>query len=219
MSVRVVVVDDHPFYRAGVISMAPLIDPGIEIVGEAADGESALAAVEAFTPDVVLMDLALPGMTGIEATRVIKGQHPGIAVLVLTMLQDDSVIAALDAGANGYLLKDSSVEDVCRGIRSVARGELVVSPGAAPRLLDLLRRPEPLSRAFPELTAREIDVASLIADGAPNAVIARRLYVSPKTVRNYVSTVLAKLGADDRDDGVGLIRRRLADEAARQSPG
>ncbi len=217
MSIRVLVVDDHPFYRAGVSSMAPLVDPGIEIVGEAGDGESALEAAAELAPDVVLMDLALPGMTGIEATRALRAQHPQTAVLVLTMMQDDSVLAALDAGAGGYLLKDASVDDVCRGIRSVARGELVVAPGAAPRLIEVLRRPEPLSRAFPELTTREIEVAELIADDAPNTVIARRLFVAQKTARNYVSTVLAKLGAADREDGGELIRRRLAAEAARRA--
>lgn len=208
-AIRVVVVDDHPFYREGVKSMTPLIDPGIAVVGEAADGASALAAVAEHEPDVVLMDLAMPGMSGIETTRAIRAAHPGTAVLVLTMLQDDSVIAALDAGAAGYLLKDASVEDVCRGIRSVARGELVVAARAAPRLVARVRSGSRLEAAFPMLTARERDILSLIAEGEGNAAIARRLHLTPKTVRNYVSSVLAKLGAPHRDAAAERARAAL----------
>lgn len=208
-AIRVVVVDDHPFYREGVKSMTPLIDPGIAVVGEASDGPSALAAVAEHSPDVVLMDLAMPGMSGIEATRAIRAAHPGTPVLVLTMLQDDSVIAALEAGAGGYLLKDASVEDVCRGIRSVFRGELVVAAQAAPRLVARVRTSTGLEAAFPGLTARERDILSLIADGEGNAAIARRLHLTPKTVRNYVSSVLAKLGAPDRESAAARVRSTL----------
>jgi len=214
--IRVVVVDDHPFYREGVKSMVPLVDPGIEIVGDAADGATGLDLVAALAPDVVLMDLSMPGMGGLEATSVLRSRHPDIAVLVLTMMRDDSVIAALDAGAGGYLLKDASVDDVCRGIRSVHRGELVVGAPAAMRLLGRVRASTGLETAFPELTARERDVLSLVSEGAGNADIARRLHLTPKTVRNYVSTVLSKLGVGDRAAAAALGRE--ARQANRADP-
>ncbi|MET0735239.1 MAG: response regulator transcription factor [Microbacterium sp.] len=204
--VRVVVVDDHPFYREGVKSMAPLVDPDIEIVGEAGDGATGLEVVASLEPDVVLMDLSMPGMSGLEATRALRASHPGIAVLVLTMLQDDSIIAALEAGAGGYLLKDASVEDVCRGIRSVHRGELVVGAQAAPRLLGRVRSSTGLEAAFPHLTPRERDVLALVGAGEGNSAIARRLHLTPKTVRNYVSAVLSKTGAPDRAAAAALAR-------------
>lgn len=204
--IRVVVVDDHPFYREGVKSMAPLVDPGIRIVGEAGDGESALEVIALEQPDVVLMDLSMPGVGGLETTRVVRSRHPDIAVLVLTMMQDDSVIAALDAGAGGYLLKDASVEDVCRGIRSVHGGELVVGGQVATRLLGRVRGSTGLERAFPALTVREREVLALVGEGAGNAEIARRLFLTPKTVRNYVSALVSKLGVDDRSAAASLAR-------------
>jgi len=205
-SIRVVVVDDHPFYREGVKSMAPLVDPGIEIVGEASDGATALEVVARELPDVVLMDLSMPGMGGLEATRLLRSRHPSACVLVLTMMQDDSVVAALEAGAGGYLLKDAPVEDVCRAIRSVHRGELVVGAQAATRLLGRVRASTGLEGAFPDLTARERDVLRLLGEGAANADIARRLFLTPKTVRNYVSALIAKLGVTDRAAASALAR-------------
>lgn len=204
--IRVVVVDDHPFYREGVKSMAPLVDAGIEIVGEAADGETALEVIAHAQPDVVLMDLSMPGMGGLEATRALRTRHPDVAVLVLTMMHDDSVIAALEAGAGGYLLKDASVEDVCRGIRSVHRGELVVGAQVATRLLGRVRASTGLEHAFPSLTARERDVLALVGEEATNAEIARRLFLTPKTVRNYMSALISKLGVEDRAAAAALAR-------------
>ena len=209
MSIRVLLADDHPFYRAGVSAMVPLIDPGIVVVGEAGDGAGALESVASLRPHVVLMDLAMPGIGGIEATRRIRAAHPDVAVLVLTMLDDDSVVAAVEAGAGGYLLKDAAVEDVCRGIRSVARGELVVAPTPAARLLTRVRAGTGLEAAFPQLTARERDILALIAEGADTATISRRLHLTPKTVRNYVSTILAKTGARDRASVAATVREAL----------
>lgn len=203
-TITCVVVDDHPFYREGVKSMAPLVDPSIAVIGEAGDGESALEVIAASPPDVVLMDLALPGMSGIEATRAIRSAHPGVAVLVLTMLQDDSVFAALEAGAGGYLLKDASIESVCRGIRSVARGELVIAPQSSALLRARLQQAPTVG--FPGLTPRENDVLALVGEGHGNAAIARRLHLKPKTARNYVSAVIAKLGVADREAAASLAR-------------
>ncbi|GAA2972541.1 DNA-binding NarL/FixJ family response regulator [Microbacterium terrae] len=204
--IRVVVIDDHPFYREGVKSMVPLIDAGIEVVGEAGDGAEGMAVVARLEPDVVLMDLSMPGMGGLDATRALRASHPDIAILVLTMMKDDSVIAALEAGAGGYLLKDATVEDVCRAIRSVHRGELVVDGPLAARLLGRIRASNAFEASFPQLTARERDILTLLAEGVGNADIARRLFLTPKTVRNYVSTLVAKLGVDDREHAAALGR-------------
>ena len=213
--IRVVVVDDHPFYREGVKSMVPVVDAGIEVVGEAADSDSALEAVMRLEPDVVLMDLSMPGIGGITVTRILRERVPAVAVLVLTMLQDDSVVAAIEAGARGYLLKDASVEDVCRAIRSVHRGELVVAPQSAPRLVARLRGSSNLEAAFPQLTDREREILERLAARESNADMARAMHLTPKTVRNYVSAVVAKIGAVDREGAADAARAAGASTAAR----
>lgn len=195
--IRVLVVDDHPFYRAGVAAMAPLVDLGIEVVGQAGNGAEAVAAAVELSPDVVLMDLAMPGMNGVEATRALVSACPGAAVLVLTMLDDDSVFPALAAGAVGYLLKDTAVEGVCAGIRAAASGEAHFSASIARRVVARLGQaagPAP----FPDLTVRENEVLGLLAAGRDTRAIARELFLTPKSVRNYISNIVSKLHVADR---------------------
>jgi DNA-binding NarL/FixJ family response regulator len=206
--VRVVVVDDHPVFRDGLTgALAATRD--LEVVAACPDGETGVGAAIEWQPDVVVMDLHLPGLSGIEATRRIVAASPHVAVLVLTMVEEqDTVFAAIRAGARGYLLKGASPEDIVRGVRSVARGEAVFGPGIAERVLtyfaDARARPQPA--AFPELTDRENEVLRLIAAGARNADIAARLVISPKTVRNHISNIFAKLQVADRSDAIALAR-------------
>ncbi len=181
----------------------------IEVVAEAADGEEAVGVVTEHVPDVVLMDLRMPGVGGLEATTRIAAALPEVKVLVLTMDEDDhSVFAALRAGARGYLLKESDGLVVHRSIRAVAAGEAVFGAGVAARVVAYFSRPASAGGAlpFPELTDREREVLTLLADGLDNTEIARRLFLSPKTVRNRVSDVLGKLHARSRAEAVALAR-------------
>ena len=207
-TIRVVVVDDHPVYRDGVAD-ALGDEPDIEVVGTAADGETAVAAVDAARPDVVLMDLRMPGGGGIPATARIAATHPDTAVVVLTMSDDDdSVFAALRAGARGYLLKESEGADIARAVRAAARAEAVFGPRIADRVLAFFASSRARSSAvpFPELTDREREVLDLVAHGLSNGTIAQRLFLSEKTVRNRVSDVLTKLHAASRAEAVALAR-------------
>jgi DNA-binding NarL/FixJ family response regulator len=204
----VVVVDDHPVYRDGV-SDALGDEPDIEVVGRAADGEAAVAVVDEQRPDVVLMDLRMPGTGGLPATARISATHPETSVVVLTMSDDDdSVFAALRAGARGYLLKESEGADIARAVRAAARSEAVFGPRIADRVLAFFASSRARSSAvpFPELTDREREVLDLVAHGLPNGAIAQRLFLSEKTVRNRVSDVLTKLHAASRAEAVALAR-------------
>ena len=202
---RVLIADDHLFYREGLRVMLGAV-PEIQLVGEAATGDEAIERALALQPDVVLMDLKMPGASGIEATRRIVRENPRIGVLVLTMFDDDSVFAAMRAGARGYLLKDARLEDVVRAIDAVGRGEAIFSPSVAGRLLAYFASNRPVTMAFPELTEREHEILGLIAHGRTNDQIAEQLVVSIKTVRNHVSTIFSKLQVADRAQAVVRAR-------------
>jgi DNA-binding NarL/FixJ family response regulator len=206
-AIRVLVVDDHVFYREGIKTLLGTRADEVAVVGEAATGEEALALCPVVRPDVVLMDLRMPGMGGIAATRQLIADHPEIAVLVLTMNDDDSVVPALRAGARGYLLKDASVDDLIRAIVSVDSGSAVLGPQAAARMQQhILRPPSRPELPFRDLTEREHELLTELVEGRTNDEIARRLGLSQKTVRNYVSNILAKLHARDRTH-LALIAR------------
>lgn len=210
---RVVLVDDHPMLRRGLRSLLEEVG-GATVVGEAGDGETAIALSLELEPDVVVMDLAMPGVSGIEATRRLADARPDLGVLVLTMSDDDaSVFAALRAGARGYVLKGQAGTEFLDAVRAVARGEAVYGPGVAGRIRGfLLGGPSGAASAgaspFPELTPREREILDLLADGCPNAEIARRLFLSPKTVKNHLTNVFAKLQVADRAQAV--VRARQA---------
>ena len=207
---RVLVVDDHVFYRAGLRTM--LADEGLELT-EARSGQAAVELVAATAPDVVLMDLHMPGMSGVEATRRI-GETAGIPVVILTASADDGdVVAAVRAGARGYLLKDAAIEEIVASLRAAAGGDAWISPHVTTTLLDHVRATGmPQEEAPPvELSERERDVLALIAAGKDNAAIGRELYISAGTVRKNVSSILAKLGVDNRvEAAVYAVRRGLA---------
>ncbi|GGS37456.1 MULTISPECIES: response regulator [Actinokineospora] len=206
---RVLVVDDHPLFRFGLCTVLAG-EPTVDLVGEAATGAEAIAAAGAFGPDVVVMDVHLPDMTGIDATREIVASRPDTGVLMLTMFNDsESVFAAMRAGARGYLLKGSGQEEIVRAVHAVARGEAIFGPDIASRVLGFFTTPPAAPDVpFPELTSREREVLALLADGASNAAIASRLTLSPKTVRNHVSSIFAKLAVADRAQAI--VRARQA---------
>jgi DNA-binding NarL/FixJ family response regulator len=216
-SIRVLIADDHLFYREGVRTMLQSA-PDIEIVGEAANGDDAIGQADRLQPDVILMDLKMPGTDGLEATRRILRASPHIGVLVLTMFEaDETVFAAMRAGARGYLLKDADQDELLRAIQAVSRGEAIFSPAIAQRLVHYFAalRPTAADLAFPELTDREREILHLIAQGHSNAEIAERLLLRTKTVQNHVSNIFSKLRVADRaqaivrarDAGLGLERR------------
>jgi DNA-binding NarL/FixJ family response regulator len=208
MSIRVLVVDDHPLYRDGLVTAIAAM-PEVDVVGDAADGEAAVTAARALTPDVIVMDLHMPGLNGIDATRRIVAERPETAVLVLTMLDgDDSVFAAMRAGARGYLLKGADRAEISRSIEAVASGEVVFSAGIASRVLAYFAAGSEASpmRPFPTLTEREREILDLVARGLTNTAIAQRLVLSGKTVRNHVSNVFTKLQVADRAEAVAQAR-------------
>jgi DNA-binding NarL/FixJ family response regulator len=208
---RVVVADDHPLVREGLRAVLST-DPSVSLVAEAADGEQAVRAAVEHVPDVIVMDLQMPGLSGIEATRAIAERVPQVAVLVVTMHEDDdSLLAAMRAGARGYLLKGAGREDLLRALRAVAAGDAIFGPGIAQRVAARFSAgagAAPLPAAFAELTQREHEVLALIAAGRSNTEIARTLVVAPKTVRNHISNIFAKLGVPDRAQAI--VRAREA---------
>jgi DNA-binding NarL/FixJ family response regulator len=203
---RVVLVDDHPMFRQGLRTL--LEDLGVTVVAEAADGESGVAAVVEHRPDVVFMDLQMPGVSGVEATRRLTDLEPDVKVLVLTMVEDDqAVFAAIQAGALGYLLKGAGQEEISRALASVAAGQAVYGAGIARRLRGFFAGGGDASaKPFPSLSEREREVLALIAEGASNTDIARRLFLSDKTVRNYVSSIFAKIDVAGRSEAIVKAR-------------
>lgn len=206
-AIRVLLADDHPMFRGG-LRTALEVAGGIEIVGEAASGVEAVAAAARLEPDIVVMDLAMPELNGIEATRAIVAARPRTRVLVLTMFEDDeSVFAALRAGAVGYLLKGAGQEEIERALQAVAHGDAIFGASVARRVIEFMtapRAPEP----FAELTDREREVLELVAQGWANERIAGSLVLSTKTVRNHVSNILTKLQVTDRAQAI--VRAREA---------
>lgn len=205
---RVLVVDDHPLFRFGLCSVLNHAE-NTEVVGEEATGTDAVATAAATRPDVVVMDLHLPDINGVEATRRIIGGDPAVRVLVLTMFDDnDSVFAAMRAGARGYLLKGAGPEEIVRAVHAVGRGEAIFGQDIAAKMMSFFAGAPQRPTAFPELTARELEILELIARGENNPSITRILGVSPKTVRNHVSNIFSKLQVVDRAQAI--VRAREA---------
>ncbi|MBB5874414.1 DNA-binding NarL/FixJ family response regulator [Allocatelliglobosispora scoriae] len=205
--IRVVVVDDHPVFRLGMTALVSTFD-GVECAGEAADIDEALRVIEELRPDVVLMDLHFQHRSGIEATRIVTARQPEVGVLVVTTLDDDdSLFAALRAGARGYLLKEAGPAEVERAIRSVAHGGLMFGAAIAAQAAGLLTGAHGGPAApFPQLTDREREVLHLVALGLENAAVAHRLGLSPKTVRNNLSNILVKIQANSRGEAIARAR-------------
>ena len=209
-SLRVLIADDHPIFRDGIRALLASV-PDFEVVGEAATGEAAIVKAATLQPDVVLMDLQMPGICVFESTRQILFASPHIRVLIVTMFEDDySVFSAMRAGARGYIIKGANSTDMLRAIRAVGSGEAIFSPAIAVRLMNFFAAPRPAipAQAFPELSAREREILDLIAQGASNSDIASKLVLSPKTVRNHVSNIFSKLQVADRAQAI--IRGREA---------
>lgn len=209
-SIRILLADDHTLFRKGLSALF-LSVPDTEVVGEAATGEDVVASATDLQPDVVLMDIQMPGINGIEATRRITRDSPHIGVIIVTMFEDDdSVFAAMRAGARGYVLKGADQDEILKVIHAVAAGEAHFGPRIARRLISFFAAPRPAgpAEAFPELTAREREVLDLIARGHNNQEISQKLYLSPKTVRNHISNIFAKLQVADRAQAI--IRAREA---------
>ncbi|MCU1682278.1 MAG: DNA-binding response regulator, NarL/FixJ family, contains and domain [Amycolatopsis sp.] len=208
-NLRVLVVDDHPLFRFGVCTLLDS-EPSITVVGEASSGVNSVGAASELKPDVVVMDLHLPDISGVQATRLIVAERPETGVLMLTMSDDsESVFAAMRAGARGYLLKDAEPDEIIRAVQAVSRREAIFGPDIATRVLGFFNSAQQsLDPVFPELTGREREVLALIAAGRSNPVIAQTLSLSPKTVRNHISSVFSKLRVADRAEAI--IRAREA---------
>lgn len=215
--IRVVLADDHPVVRAGLAALLGSLQ-GIEVVGVASDGREAVREVVLQRPNVAVLDLQMPGQDGFAATREIARVAPEVAVLVLTMFDDDdSVFAAMRAGARGYVVKGAEQEEIGRAIRAVASGEAIFGPGIAQRVLRFFAAPPPAAAdPFPELTAREREILDLLAAAMPNSSIATRLGLSPKTVANHLSSIFTKLQVADRAQAI--LRARDAGLGSRPSP-
>ena len=210
--IRVLLVDDHDVFRHGLAQL--LHDEGLDVVAEASGGEAGVRLAAELTPDVVLMDLSMPGMSGIEATRAIAAAAAAPPVVALTLDDDDaSMLEALLAGAAGYVLKEATLERIVAAVRAAAAGDAVIPPRVAPEVLRRLRAAEPADAADGdgvELSERELEVLRLIVDGRDNAAIARELFISPNTVKSHVASIFGKLGVESRlQASVQALRRGL----------
>lgn len=212
--IRLLIADDHPIVRQGLLAFLQT-QPEVEIVGEAVDGEDAVRAVERLLPDIVLIDIVMPKIDGIEAIRRIRDVSPSTRAIVLTSFaDDDKIVSAVKAGAAGYLLKDARPQELIEAIRAVARGEVLLQPAIAARLIRELSRSSQ-DAAVEVLTARELDVLRLIANGRSNKEIAQDLVLSEKTVKTHVSNILAKLHLADRTQAaLYAVRQRIVDPNA-----
>jgi DNA-binding NarL/FixJ family response regulator len=201
--IRILIADDHPMFRFGLRALLAT-EQGIEVVGEATNGQEAVDLTASLKPDLILMDINLPQLNGIEATRQIVKQNPHIGILIITMFEDDTIFAALQAGARGYILKGAEGEETLRAIHAAANGESIFSPTIAQRLTHFFAQSstQTAHQPFPELTPREHDILKLIAQGLTNTSIAERLSLSPKTVRNQVSIIFNKLQVVDRAEAI-----------------
>lgn len=206
MIIRVLIADDHPVFRFGLKALLST-EKDIEIIGEASNGREAMRLADELKPNVILMDINMPEVNGIEATRQIVRAHPEIAILIVTMLDDDSLFSAMRAGARGYLLKGAEGEETLRAIRASAAGEAIFSPRVAERLIHYFDNPSIQSKEpFPDLTPREREILDLMSQGLTNPAIAERLVLSPKTVRNQVSTIFSKLQVASRGEAIARAR-------------
>lgn len=206
--IRVLIADDHPLFRHGIRSLLNGA-PDFQVVGEAAAGDEVIRLASALQPDVIVMDIQMPNVNGIEATRQIVRESPNIRILIVTLFEDDaSVFTAMRAGARGYVLKDAEKDDLLLALRAVGRGEAIFSPAIASRMIDFFAalRPSTPSNAFPELTEREREILELIAEGKSNTEIAAQLVLTPGTVRNYVSNIFSKLQVADRTQAIMRAR-------------
>ena len=208
-TIRVLIADDHAAFRKGLRGMLSLV-PEVEVVGEAAGGLEAVSQTSALQPDVILMDVQMPDLNGIDATQRVLAMSPHIGVLMLTMFEDDdSVFAAMRVGARGYVLKGADRDEVRRAIKAVSQGEAIFSPAIAQRLMHYfggLAQLASRTLPFPQLSDREREVLTLIAQGLSNSEIAVRLYLSAKTVRNHVSNIFAKLQVASRSEAISRAR-------------
>ena len=210
--IRVLLADDHPVYRDGLAALLASVE-GLDVVGTAEDGEAAVVLATELQPDVVVMDVQMPGLDGIEATRRLTAANPHIGVVILTMGEEDATLfSAMQAGARGYLLKGANQTEIVRAVTAVARGEAIFGPAIARRIAEFFAGSpaagSAAEQAFPQLTAREREVLELVAAGRSNAQIATALFLSPKTVRNNVSNIFAKLHVADRAEAI--VRAREA---------
>lgn len=207
-TLRVLIADDHPMFRDGIRTLLEAT-PNTEVVGEATTGEEAILLAAQFHPDLILMDVQMPGVNGIEATRRIAASQPQIRVLVVTMFEDDaSVFTAMRAGARGYVLKDATKEELRRAIQAVGNGEAIFSPAIATRLIAYFDQPRPAipNVRFPELSSREQEILDLLARGERNSAIADYLGLTSKTISNYISNILNKLQVADRTQAIARAR-------------
>ena len=210
--IRVLLADDHPVYRDGLAALLASVE-GLDVVGTAEDGEAAAVLATELQPDVVVMDVQMPGLDGIEATRRLTAANPHIGVVILTMGEEDATLfSAMQAGARGYLLKGANQAEIVRAVTAVARGEAIFGPAIARRIAEFFAvspaAGSAAEQAFPQLTAREREVLELVAAGRSNQQIAGTLFLSPKTVRNNVSNIFAKLHVADRAEAI--VRAREA---------